>query len=546
MKANLLVSRLCCFGLLAVSGINAQRMFGQSNIVVNNSFELADSYWGFDGMLGVEMNKGAAQGTNYLTVFRNLYQNLETIPGRDYVLQFAVKTFVPQVQWGDQVFESFTNLPSGGGAWHYVYCYLKASNSVTRLTFVNVNAPDWFGTAVDDVLVGWLQEPITILAQPQSQSVIEGGRANFVVRALGAPPLSYQWFFEGERIGWGTERVLSLQDLRPSQAGQYSVLVSNLYSARVSSNAVLQVDQLPSAPVIVYQPSSQTLPAGYGYAMTVIALGQRPLKYQWRFNGADRPGATNSSLVFESVGDVDAGAYSVFVWNSHGSVLSLPATLVVTHAAGGGYVSMENRLVNAPVFDTDATTLLTGSNCICQLYVGASREMLRPVGQPKAFYPSNIFTYAGCIAGNFLYQAPDVAVGQTANLQLRVWERLVGSSYEEGRALGGKFGVSDIFQFTAQGYPPGGVRGPMRSFSLRTGLPLFTTGKLASGGPLPDGTRQWILTGEPGFRYLVEKRQPPHDWEPLLILTNTTGTVTFSDPDDPNRPFNFYRSRMLD
>jgi hypothetical protein len=203
---------------------------------------------------------------------------------------------------------------------------------------------------------------------------------------------------------------------------------------------------------------------------------------------------------------------------------------------------MENRRVNAPVFDTDGTTRLTGSNCIGQLYVGASPDMLRPVGQPQGFMAS---PFAGFCSG-FAYMAPDVEAGQTAYLQLRVWEQSRGASYEEARAQGGKFGASEIFEFTAL-EPPGAVlRGPMRSFSLRTGLPLFTTGQLVAAGRLPDGTREWTLIGEAGFRYLVEKRQPPHDWEPLIILTNTTGRVTFSDPDAPNRPLNFYRSRILD
>ena len=52
--------------------------------------------------------------------------------------------------------------------------------------------------------------------------------------------------------------------------------------------------------------------------------------------------------------------------------------------------------------------------------------------------------------------------------------------------------------------------------------------------------------GSPGFRYLVEKRVPPQNWFPLLVLTNTTGTVLFSDPDAQNASVNFYRSRMLD
>src|SRR6185295_6793256 len=123
-----------CLGLLA--DVSSERVLGQSNIVVNNSFERAFpqyASWGFTGGLGVEVNKWAAQGTNYLTVHNTLYQDLVTIPGRDYIVQFAIETTVPRVYWGDQIFESFTNRTSTSTPWHYVYCYVKASNDLTRL-----------------------------------------------------------------------------------------------------------------------------------------------------------------------------------------------------------------------------------------------------------------------------------------------------------------------------------------------------------------------------------------------------------------------------
>ena len=52
-----------------------------------------------------------------------------------------------------------------------------------------------------------------------------------------------------------------------------------------------------------------------------------PLRYQWRFNGEDIAGATNSSLSFTNVQLAHAGSYSVAVVDSVGAVTSLPATL---------------------------------------------------------------------------------------------------------------------------------------------------------------------------------------------------------------------------
>ncbi len=87
----------------------------------------------------------------------------------------------------------------------------------------------------------------------------------------------------------------------------------------------------------------------------------------------------------------------------------------------------------------------------------------------------------------------------------------------------------------------------MISFGLRGGEPLFSTGKLQVENRLPRGQIVLTLTGEAGFRYLVEKKRPPHNWFPLLVLTNMLGTTTFADPEaNGGSTLNFYRSRILD
>jgi len=131
-------------------------------------------------------------------------------------------------------------------------------------------------------------------------------------------------------------------------------------------------------------------------------------------------------------------------------------------------------------------------------------------------------------------------------LQLRAWDVSWGSSYEEARARGGKFGFSDIYTMSTYAIPALPVDVPLTSFHLRAGLNAFTTGRIQLTQVQPGGGVVWNLIGEPGIRYLVEKRILPHDWVPLLILTNTTGTVQFTDPDKSNASAKFYRSRMLD
>jgi hypothetical protein len=83
------------------------------------------------------------------------------------------------------------------------------------------------------------------------------------------------------------------------------------------------------------------------------------------------------------------------------------------------------------------------------------------------------------------------------------------------------------------------------SFRLRAGEPFFVAGRLEVGKQIP-GVPQYVLIGELGARYLVETRQPPNNWVPLLILTNVTGTSVFTDPAPADRVVQFYRARILD
>jgi uncharacterized delta-60 repeat protein len=63
--------------------------------------------------------------------------------------------------------------------------------------------------------------------------------------------------------------------------------------------------------------------AGFG----VVVTGTAPFSYQWKFNGADLPGATDSTLVITNTQPAHLGNYSVVVRNAGGSATSAIATL---------------------------------------------------------------------------------------------------------------------------------------------------------------------------------------------------------------------------
>jgi hypothetical protein len=131
--------------------------------------------------------------------------------------------------------------------------------------------------------------------------------------------------------------------------------------------------------------------------------------------------------------------------------------------------------------------------------------------------------------------------------QVRAWDGAVAGSYEATRALGGKFGKSEVLSLTAGGGPmPPAWLAELRSFSLQAGLPRFTVGEIQFVERQPDGTIVWSVTGEAGYRYLVEKAGHDFVFQPYIVLTNETGTVTFTDSANSGSAVTFHRARILD
>jgi endonuclease/exonuclease/phosphatase family metal-dependent hydrolase len=165
-----------------------------------------------------------------------------------------------------------------------------------------------------------------ITLQPQSQNVPPGTNVTFSVVATGDPPLSYQWRFNGNSITAASNTNYSITNVQFSDAGNYSVLVTNNVGSVTSSVATLIVG---IAPAISSQPQSVNTNVGSTISFSVSASGNPAPNYQWRVNGNPISGATGSSYTRTNVQSADTGDYSVLVTNVVGSLLSSNATLSV-------------------------------------------------------------------------------------------------------------------------------------------------------------------------------------------------------------------------
>lgn len=90
-----------------------------------------------------------------------------------------------------------------------------------------------------------LTHPPVITRQPTNVTVIETTAANLSALASGSAPLTYQWLFNGNPILGGTGFSLAFRSVQFSNAGNYSVIVTNPYGTVTSSVATLTVNPRP-------------------------------------------------------------------------------------------------------------------------------------------------------------------------------------------------------------------------------------------------------------------------------------------------------------
>ncbi len=184
----------------------------------------------------------------------------------------------------------------------------RATSAVARLT-VSYQAPVFF-------------------SQPQSQTVLIGTTLLLYGCANGGPPPVFQWQFNGVDIPNATNCDLTLANLSLSQMGDYWIIASNVIGVVTSQVARVVVRTEP--PVFIYQPSGAGVNPGAAASFCATASGGPAPTYQWQFNAANIPAATNNCLHLYNVTRYQAGEYRVIASNPFGSATSQVALLTVT------------------------------------------------------------------------------------------------------------------------------------------------------------------------------------------------------------------------
>ena len=126
---------------------------------------------------------------------------------------------------------------------------VTTTNQITVINFQAANAGTYsvmvtnaFGSAISSNFSLTVTNSVPIvLTQPSSQTVVASSNAVFVPQIVGSQPMSFQWRFNGQNIGNGTNTILTLNNLQLTNQGNYDVVISNAFGSTNSASAYLTV-----------------------------------------------------------------------------------------------------------------------------------------------------------------------------------------------------------------------------------------------------------------------------------------------------------------
>ena len=295
------------------------------------------------------------------------------------------------VNYSDNTLMMLTNNGNGGFVMAGTYAVGSGPFSVVaadvngdgKVDLICANQNDNTLTVLTNATMLYPATMPIITSQPQSQTNFVGATVTFQVGATSPIPVGYQWQRNstnlvdvGNILGSATN-TLTVLNISESDAGIYSVVVSNANGSVTSSNAVLTV--LPATSTAI-----GTAVLDYGFVVNVIITdGGR--------------GYTNTPLVrFIGGGGSGAEAYAVVV---NGVVTSITVT-----NAGYGYtnaplVVIDPPFIFNPVLGIVPMSFLSFSN----LTIGGNYQLQQFAewywtNQPVSFMASNTL-YTQMVAG---------------------------------------------------------------------------------------------------------------------------------------------------
>jgi hypothetical protein len=176
--------------------------------------------------------------------------------------------------------------------------------------------------------------PPVLTVQPASITKTSGESVTFSVTATnpaGSPSaLTYQWYKNGTPIPTGTNSTLIISPLTIAEAGNYSVLVSNLHGAVTSNTAILTVNK--ANPIITVIPTATSI--GYGQTLDSSILSGGVASVEGLFTFTTPSTAPNAGTASQGVTFRPSNTANYNTATTDVSVTVNQATQTITGLAG--------------------------------------------------------------------------------------------------------------------------------------------------------------------------------------------------------------------
>lgn len=176
-----------------------------------------------------------------------------------------------------------------------------------------------------------IQEPKT-----NALTALEGGQLSFGPPVRGTDPIRYQWFHDDQPRPGQTNALLLLPAIASADAGAWRLEAAN--AVGITRGPTLRVSVGPSEPRIFGHETWRLANVGMPFAWSPAIAGSAPLVRQWKRNGTDIPGATNTTLSLPTLTTNDAGLYTLYLSNHLGEAISGLMQLVVRPGNGPGAI----------------------------------------------------------------------------------------------------------------------------------------------------------------------------------------------------------------
>lgn len=189
--------------------------------------------------------------------------------------------------------------------------------------------------------------PVSITSTTISDTVAVGKIITMSTTASASPQPSYQWQKNGVDLAGVTNSSYTIDPSSLTDSGSYRVIVKNDFDIDTSNSSYVKVyDSI----FVASLSSIDTIKTGETKTLSVSISGSGPFTYKWQKDFVDITGATNSSLVLNTVSIGDSGLYRVIITSPFEKDTSLsihvfiPNQIVITTQPTGSTVLLASAV----------------------------------------------------------------------------------------------------------------------------------------------------------------------------------------------------------